>query len=963
MAIDPNAIIPGKYDLNLRGRKVIGVGGDENDSQFDAANIQQVSGSNVWQESLRNEYTNGQQVRDFRAILQGNVTTDTITHIGGANDYDFDFDVFEKPTDETDQVYFQRFGINPVSGVDIIEVTNVQRNTPGQGQTRITLQPPVNVDFTLTYPPANLGEAIGATTRNYTRRELEYDGVTDVPRPIDDTYGLVPDPNFRVYVSLYWVASVFNGDNWRPHQDYLEGDTVSYIDNVGVPRHVFCREAHTSSDATSPILSSAVSHTADGFGPTRPWEPIGSSIDLSTGTFEAPVQLLGSDGNAAIVLSATNDATPGVDQWTIVLGQGTTGIPLPADQMPSVGDLISFGTGNAGTTEEYRAVAVNNNVIANIRFAGSVPAEVRALVDDLVDNPVNIFNAGLRTDFGQVDRFVFDPEDFAINTEAQDIGHAHISLSSAHPSLPSLHYGGVWTNGGTTANPTYISETIDIVGIFGEEHADHTFNNIAAWQADTDTVFRVGEYVTVDSSSTAIYRITVESVGYDANGFEEFAIGDEETENLIIATSSDVERADGRFPTTEAWQNNRFELKGQGGSHISVATTGVTDTTTNVTYNASNKQNSLPSLGLGSMVVDVRTSTSDPINFQGFKPLMTGLDSGGNQQDQNFAVEEASEDRQQHVTSKEWQEAYFGALSDVQALQAQVHQIEEELGNAQEYNYATETPYVDAFLTERTDEIGTKLNTITVFYPNFDPVSNVFTTYARLTDAQFSAFDDVANDGNVIIGFGPDSTSLIPFQLLSYGPNGRGTIAAGEATYEFKLKLIDADEPYTGTGAITDATHKSQFESWNTAEQGGIFYYAEESANIDTIGHATGQHITGSALTPDERVVIDNLTANEPRFVGNLDITGNLDVTGTTNGADSNAVAYVAIQLSAGIPTPITPTGAVAGHIYLQYTARYNGSPTTLVDDIDTTAVPVATTTTYVNFVSVASPGTEIPQE
>ena len=220
----------------------------------------------------------------------------------------------------------------------------------------------------------------------------------------------------------------------------------------------------------------------------------------------------------------------------------------------------------------------------------------------------------------------------------------------------------------------------------------------------------------------------------------------------------------------------------------------------------------------------------------------------------------------------------------IQSLQNQVHQIEEELSNAQDYAYATETPYVDAFLTERTDEIGTKLNTITVFYPNFDPNSNIFTTYARLTDAQYTAFDDVANDGNVIIGFGPDSTSLIPFQLISYAPNGRGTIAAGEATYEFHLKMIETGETYDGTGAIADATHKTQFESWATATQGGLFYYAEQSANIDTIGHATGNHITGSALTPEERIVVDNLTANEPRFVGNLDITGNLDIEGTLTG-------------------------------------------------------------------------------
>ena len=62
-----------------------------------------------------------------------------------------------------------------------------------------------------------------------------------------------------------------------------------------------------------------VSQTGDGFGPTRPWEPIGSSIDLSTGTFEAAVQILGSDGNAAIALNGGSVLNE--DRWFINVGR------------------------------------------------------------------------------------------------------------------------------------------------------------------------------------------------------------------------------------------------------------------------------------------------------------------------------------------------------------------------------------------------------------------------------------------------------------------------------------------------------------------------------------------------------------------------------------------------------------------------------------------------------------------
>ena len=862
------------------------------------------------------------------------------------------------------------------------------------------------------------------------------------------------------------------------------------------------------------------------------------SVDGGTTALGTPVPV-GADEIVAETIQR-NAANQTLEQWIAAGNTADNFVPVPANSLTFVSLARNEGLlSNANETKMEVATENGNNyhydLLRFIQQNGRLVLQTDNLVTRLEDVGGIYPRAASGTDTDYTQPFTL----------------RHGSVWYFENNL-WVYEGGLYRDGGLLINddsktfanrPQHSSSTADWIRLHSIEWSQH----IAYFEGDIVT-YTTGAQ---GSATTTFYRAKTSVTGgannanppTDTTTWAVFNVGGFENGTVVRLGAGSTLGAD---------------------PGVAIATT--TDVNT--------RQSALPSLGLGSMVVDVRTSTSDPINFQGFKPLMTGLDAEGNQQDQNFAVEEASESRQDHVTSKGWQEAYLAGATDVQALQAQVHQIEEELGNAEDYNYATETPYVDAFLTERTDEIGTKLNTITVFYPNFDPVSNVFTTYARLTDAQFSAFDDVANDGNVIIGFGPDSTSLIPFQLLSYGANGRGTITAGEATYEFKLKLIDADEPYDGTGAITDATHKSQFESWNTAEQGGLFYYAEQSANIDTIGHATGHHISGSALTPEERAIVDNLlvpmidvpttipggpnlttfaadasqsgsadsggwywrnnqtgsgavtpdptdwadlvqgdgvsnansdewhvlicrpadaaqatlveniagnigfkiantggtvTGNnlgslfvsdgttdnfaelevvvsptsqtsttqdvrfrikrviqsrgvppvnqtvtisdagvmvnvptrsgDPSFQENLDITGNLDVGGaitingaalptgitapqaiaavegnantftaantfntTVNGADANAIAYVAIQLSASVPQEFTPTGAVADHVYLRYTARYNGAEAVLVDDINTGADPV-TSTTYVNFVDVANPGTEIPQE
>ena len=140
-------------------------------------------------------------------------------------------------------------------------------------------------------------------------------------------------------------------------------------------------------------------------------------------------------------------------------------------------------------------------------------------------------------------------------------------IDDKQDKLPNLHYGGVWTNGGTTSNPVYASETVDIIGIIGDQHVDHTFADVAAWKADADTNFEIGQYVSVESDTTIRFKVLTASEGFQENVedgtqyYVQLSTGDEDVENLILATASDISRAGGRFPTTEAWQNNRFALK------------------------------------------------------------------------------------------------------------------------------------------------------------------------------------------------------------------------------------------------------------------------------------------------------------------------------------------------------------------------------------------------------------------
>ena len=1077
--------------IDANGNRLINIA--DGTTSSDASNIDQLSGSNTWQESLELTYNSGQRVSDFLVQFQGRVTTDVVESVGGANIYDFDFDVFEKPTGETDQVYFQRFSINPVSGVEIIQVIDVQRNTPNTGQTRITLQPPINANFTLTYPPTNFGVSVGAAVREYTRRPIGLNPAPENPTPAEklelrpSTAEFTLDTSLGSYVSDYWILELINGIMWRPFQTYVEGDEVEYMDSQGVARHVLCQEAHTSSEATNPILSSSISHTGTGFSAdVTPWAPVGSAIDLSTGTFEAAVQILGSDGNAAIALNGGSVLNE--DRWFINVGQGTSAIELPDAQLPAVGDLISFGTGNVGTTQEYRVAARNDDGNTSLRFDGTYPAEVEALVDDRVENPVNLFNAGLRTDFGQVDRFVFDPSDFSINTEAQDIGHAHISVVGKQDTLPFLGTYHLWTGAGGGV-PAAVS--VDTLGYTRREDATHEFATRNAFETDSGREYDEGEiYYVIDydgAGTPAAFEVITAGTGYgtgaiaDGDNTARFATRTLDTQiiqNTVENGSSTTRGAAGAWSTTESWQRANFALKGDiVGSGVDVEETFPTspslgqqiflDPANNALVEQDNHDNNRPRgfyayiqpssdpltrfweqitiPEVGQLYNDARLGdviylTSIHQNFNGggvdFAPGFyrangnapgnehtTWISTGGtigssievNGSKINSADFRSHPEAATYLYSPPFQSdanattgytdvsvqvdtREIGNALGIDSLQAQVHQIEEELSQTGSYTWVDEQVFIDVFITNRTNSSGT-LNQSTILQPHFEDNSNIFTTYAVLTgDAdtglrnQWNGFN--SNAQGIIVGLGPDDTDLVAFQLLS--TYYRDSTAAGLA--EIRLKMIDPDGDFAGPSRVGTNTNKQQFISWisgndnpiTTADPNPVihqgistYYYETDNDFLDTVRHNVGSHITGSALTADERVVIDNLTDATPSFSGNLEITGNLSVTGTTNNANTNAMAYLGIQFTSvfqgirgqnGYAT-ITDSGAPGGmalYTYIEYTALFTGSRIVFVDRVrlsdgltvtrDFPDVVIAGDGTYTPPPAFTA-GTDVPQE
>ena len=386
---------------------------------------------------------------------------------------------------------------------------------------------------------------------------------------------------------------------------------------------------------------------------------------------------------------------------------------------------------------------------------------------------------------------------------------------------------------------------------------------------------------------------------------------------------------------------------------------------------ASAIQTALPSLGPGSMVFDNRASTSNPIQWQAFKPLMTGLDSAtGLPDERNFAIETSQEEYGRHVTSQNYQTNQFGQRSQVASLQAQVTQIEEELshGSGSGYTWVDEAIFETVFVTNRTNSSGTTDQT-TILQPHFVDTTHVFTTYAVLTGTADSGLRNewngfTAPGVDVVVGLGPDDANLIAFQLVS--SYYRDSTAAG--LVELKLRMVEPDTVFPGSSSTETGvtTNQGQFISWisgndnpiTTADPNPIvhqgistYYYETDNDFLDTVRHSLGSHIEGSSLTPAERVIVDNLVVGT--YTGNLDVTGDLGVTGAINDGNSNAMAYVAIQftsifteirtsiLDGGLTSPDVP----GNYTYIEYTAEFGSGTNNRVTMIDRVASTGATIT------------------
>ena len=272
----------------------------------------------------------------------------------------------------------------------------------------------------------------------------------------------------------------------------------------------------------------------------------------------------------------------------------------------------------------------------------------------------------------------------------------------------------------------------------------------------------------------------------------------------------------------------------------------------------------------------------------------------------------------------------------IPSIKSQIRQIQDELTQVQEYNWLEETIYQTVFLTNRSDEYGSTTQENQILNPRYHDVGNELIMYAALSTSEQSSWDDAAAT-DVVIGFGPDVDSLIPFQLTTSGPSGHGST-------KISLTMVDPDAAYTGTDPITDATHETQFESWASPASDGFtnpivqsgettYYYNIDNANLDTVRHSFGSGISGSALTAAEREVVDDLVGVGSNLTlaknGDGDIVGiptttaqSTPLTGTNAALTGISVGGVTYKAGLTAPELYTTTTPVA---YYEDTA---GDPT-----------------------------------
>ena len=174
--------------------------------------------------------------------------------------------------------------------------------------------------------------------------------------------------------------------------------------------------------------------------------PETGSINVATGHTNDEVTIQ-SNGVNTPLNAVGNDATPGVDEWFATLGGLVTSLPPLAQ-----GSLISFGSANGPSTANY-ALVRDPDVVGNIttlRFSGSLPSTVQNqfnLQTAPIPVPVVLYNVDLVTQAVVSDTVIFNSDDFVVETDATDDGHAHVSLAADIAIHGEVAAASLWQEG------------------------------------------------------------------------------------------------------------------------------------------------------------------------------------------------------------------------------------------------------------------------------------------------------------------------------------------------------------------------------------------------------------------------------------------------------------------------------------------------------------------------------------
>ena len=407
------------------------------------------------------------------------------------------------------------------------------------------------------------------------------------------------------------------------------------------------------------------------------------------------------------------------------------------------------------------------------------------------------------------------------------------------------------------------------------------------------------------------------------------------------------------------------------------------------------KEDDFPSLGLGSMIVDASLDTTTPPNWVAFKPLMTGLDATGVEEEQNFAVETASDDHQHWPTTKEWQEANLLGI-DSELIEGTGIEIDEVVtGNVKSYTIRAtdnvlnradvtidndtdqvlrtgEEESIITFLAEAVDEAAiidfghsadnTPPNGSISFIDGTEAVTSVWTSLAdlRVLEADTTSsnlFQTFAADDVILLTWGAvDAPDTDNWALLHV--TGDAVLDATTDYRDLPVEVIDGE--YGGAILADDVLVSYLAGDFNPE---AVLRFVAGTAANPTLTHSGIFELVKTGITTISTVDADG----NPIAAGNTNTTigtvGTGNATATLHHAPVNAMAYLAIQFHASIPKDITATitgTPLADTIYLEYESVWDGTTdTTFVDQINTTS---GATVTYRNFDLTTASGDEVDQ-